>query len=171
MPTRSSPNLAVAAGGRRDAVRSITSRFVLLIAAAAVAPLLVYGLVSVRSLRSGTEQSVNAGNLAVARQIAERLAAYFDNNRRVLGSIGGQLQGTQLGTGSRSGSSGTTCSISRSSGRSRVRRAGRRRSPRAGREHPRRLSPPGVPGADDRSTSRRRARRDALPTTTIAVRW
>ena len=77
-------------------MRKITSRFVLFIAIAAVLPLFVYGLVSVASLRRGTEQSVGRGNQAVAQQIAARIRLYFDNNFRVLSSIGAELQGTQL---------------------------------------------------------------------------
>ncbi len=77
-------------------MRSITSRFVVLIATAAVLPLVGYGLISVRSLRTGTEESVSRGNLAVANQIAQRISQYFDNNVRVLESIGTQLSGTQL---------------------------------------------------------------------------
>lgn len=77
-------------------MRGITGRFVVLIATAAVAPLLIYGVVSVRSLRSGTTQSVGAGNTAVATEIADRIHLYFQNNQRVLGSIASQLQGTQL---------------------------------------------------------------------------
>ena len=77
-------------------MRSISSRIVLLIAAAAIAPLVVYGIVSITSLRGATEQSVNAGNLAVAQQIAERIVLYFDNTRRILSSVAGQVQGTQL---------------------------------------------------------------------------
>ena len=77
-------------------MRSISSRIVLLIAGAAVAPLLVYGIVSIGSLRRGTEQSVTGGNLAVARQISERIAQYFDNTRRILSSVADQIQGTQL---------------------------------------------------------------------------
>ena len=42
-------------------MKSITSRFVMLIATAAVAPLVIYGVVSVRQLRSGTEESVTEG--------------------------------------------------------------------------------------------------------------
>ena len=76
--------------------RGITSRFVLLIATAAVLPLIVYGLVSIESLRRGTGQSVSRGNQEVARQIAKQIGQYFDNNVRVLASIGLQLQGTQL---------------------------------------------------------------------------
>ena len=75
---------------------SITNRFVLLIATAAVAPLLVYGIVSVTSLRTGTQTSVIDGNLRVADQIAERIRLYIDNNVRVLRSVGAQLSGTQL---------------------------------------------------------------------------
>ena len=77
-------------------MRRITSRFVLLIASAAVAPLVVYGLVSIWNLRTGTEQSVRAGNLNVARQVAEQIQLYIDNNIRVLRSVGLELQGVDL---------------------------------------------------------------------------
>ena len=77
-------------------MRRITSRFVLLIATAGVLPLVVYGLVSVKSLRQGTEQSVGRGNQAVAEQVAVRIKLYFENNRRVLSSIGMEIGGTQL---------------------------------------------------------------------------
>jgi len=58
-------------------VNRITSRFVLLIATAAVAPLVVYGVVSVSSLRKGTQVSVREGNLRVAQQIAEQVRLYL----------------------------------------------------------------------------------------------
>lgn len=77
-------------------MKSITSRFVLMIASAAVAPLLIYGVVSIGSLRSGVEQSAQNGNAAVATQIAERIQLYFEFNERVLRSIAAQLQGTDL---------------------------------------------------------------------------
>jgi hypothetical protein len=77
-------------------MRRITGRFVLLIATAAVLPLVIYGLVSVQSLRKGTEQSVGAGNQAVAQQVAYRIELYFNNNIRVLSSIATQIRGTQL---------------------------------------------------------------------------
>jgi signal transduction histidine kinase len=77
-------------------MRRITSRFVLLIATAAILPLMGYGFVSVWSLRKGTEESVSRGNQAVAGQIAERIQLYFDNSRRVLESIGTEFRGTQL---------------------------------------------------------------------------
>ena len=74
----------------------ITSRFVLLIATAAVLPLAVFGGVSITSLQTGTEQSVGYGNRGVAEQIAGRIALYFENNLRVLQSIGAEIRGTQL---------------------------------------------------------------------------
>ena len=77
-------------------MKSITSRFVLLIVTAAVLPLVLYGFVSFRSLRAGTEESVAKGNLAVAQQIAKRISLYFENNLRVLTSIGTELRNTQL---------------------------------------------------------------------------
>jgi signal transduction histidine kinase len=77
-------------------VKTITSRIVLLIASAGIAPLLIYGGVSLRSLRSGTEQSVNAGNTEIATQIGDRIEGYFENNRRLLVSLAEQIQGTQL---------------------------------------------------------------------------
>jgi signal transduction histidine kinase len=82
--------------GRRVQVTGIRARFAMLVATAAVAPLLIYGVVSVGSLRSATEQSVATGNTAVARQIALRIQQYFENNGRVLASLGQELAGTQL---------------------------------------------------------------------------
>ena len=74
----------------------IRARFAMLVATAAVAPLLIYGIVSVGSLRAATEQSVAAGNSAVAQQVALRIQQYFENNGRVLSSLGQELAGTQL---------------------------------------------------------------------------
>ena len=74
----------------------ITSRFVMLIATAAVAPLVIYGVVSIGNLREGTRRSVNQGNLRLAEQVAARLRLYIDNNARVLRSIGQEISGTDL---------------------------------------------------------------------------
>jgi signal transduction histidine kinase len=77
-------------------MKRITGRFVLLIATAAVLPLILYGYVSVKNLTVGTEQSVRNGNQAVAQQIAAQIKLYFDNSHRVLASIGTQIRSTQL---------------------------------------------------------------------------
>jgi two-component system, NtrC family, sensor kinase len=77
-------------------MKRITGRFVLLIATAAVLPLLLYGLISVTKLTDGTEQSVTGGNQALAQQIAAQIKLYFDNSHRVLVSVAENLRGTQL---------------------------------------------------------------------------
>lgn len=77
-------------------MRSITARFVLLIVTAAVVPLLLFAVVSVRSLRQGTERSVSEGNLNVAARAAEQVSAYVADNVAVLRAIGAELHGTRL---------------------------------------------------------------------------
>jgi signal transduction histidine kinase len=77
-------------------MKRITSRFVLLIATAAVLPLIVYGFVSMGRLREGTETSVREGNLEVAEQVASQLKLYIDNNARILRSVGQELSATSL---------------------------------------------------------------------------
>ena len=87
--------------GRRGAhaslkVRRITSRFVLLIATAAVLPLVVYGGVSIQSLKAGTYANVLEGNTKVAKQAAEEVDLYMQHNTRVLRSVGAELGATGL---------------------------------------------------------------------------
>jgi signal transduction histidine kinase len=77
-------------------MKSITSRFVMLIATAAVAPLMIYGLVSMLQLRNGTEESVANGNLGIARQAAAQINQYIENNERILRSISVDLRTTGL---------------------------------------------------------------------------
>jgi signal transduction histidine kinase len=77
-------------------MRRITSRFVLLIATAAVLPLVVYGIVSVNSLRTGTGASIRDGNLKVATQAVEQVSMYLRHNTRVLQSVGSELGATGL---------------------------------------------------------------------------
>ena len=77
-------------------MKTITARIVLLIASAGVAPLLIYGMLSVQGLRSGAEESVKAGNLEIGMQIGDRIEEYFENNRRLLSSLSEQLHGIQL---------------------------------------------------------------------------
>jgi signal transduction histidine kinase len=77
-------------------VRRITSRFILLIATAAVLPLLVYGFWSINSLRTGTDISVRKGNENVAKQVAEQVTMYMKHNQRVLQAVGSELGSTAL---------------------------------------------------------------------------
>jgi hypothetical protein len=77
-------------------MRRITSRFVLLIATAAILPLVVYGWVSISSLREGTRASVLDGNVKVAKQVAEQVSMYMRHNTRVLQSVGSELGATNM---------------------------------------------------------------------------
>ena len=77
-------------------MRRITSRFMMLIATAAVLPLVIYGLVSLGRLKEGTERSIREGNLEVAEQVAGQLKLYIDNNARILRSLAGELTATAL---------------------------------------------------------------------------
>jgi signal transduction histidine kinase len=64
----------------------------MLIATAAVAPLVIYGVVSIVSLKRGIHDSVEAGNLRVAQQIATQIEQYMTHNERVLKSLGLEVQ-------------------------------------------------------------------------------
>ncbi|HSL20279.1 MAG TPA: sensor histidine kinase [Vicinamibacterales bacterium] len=77
-------------------MRSITTKLILLIMTAAVLPLLLFGFVSVSSLRDGTRESVREGNTNVATRAAEQISAYVANSVAVLHAIGAELNGTRL---------------------------------------------------------------------------
>ena len=76
-------------------MKSIKARFVLFMAIAAVAPLLAYGFISVRSLAESTEQSVTDGNLNVATRAAEQVSQYIENNTKVLRALAADLRETR----------------------------------------------------------------------------
>ena len=63
-----------------------------MIATAAIAPLVLYGFVSIYQLRNGTRESVQEGNLRVAQQVAEQISQYVRHNTRTLRSIGLELR-------------------------------------------------------------------------------
>jgi signal transduction histidine kinase len=76
-------------------MKSLTARFVLFMAIAAVAPLLAYGVVSVQSLATSTRESVRTGNLNVATRAAEQVDQYLQNNIKVLRALGADLRDTR----------------------------------------------------------------------------
>ena len=92
-------------------MRRITSRFACSSAAAGILPLLVYGSISIVSLRSDTT-SVITGNENVARRAAEQIGLYVQTNVDILQSVAGNLADTDLDPGSRTASSRMTCCIS-----------------------------------------------------------
>lgn len=77
-------------------MRRITSRFVMLIATAAVAPLVIYGAISAGRLSAGIQASVREGNTRIAEQVASQLSLYIDTSARVLRSVGSEITGTSL---------------------------------------------------------------------------
>ena len=77
-------------------IRHISTRFALLLALAAVVPLISYGIVSILSLRSGTRQSVVQGNQNVATRAAEEISRYVTTNAELLKALAANLQDTGL---------------------------------------------------------------------------
>jgi signal transduction histidine kinase len=76
--------------------RHIATRFALLLALAAVVPLIAYGVVSILSLRSGTRQSVVQGNANVAARAVEEIRGYITTNAELLKALAANLQDTGL---------------------------------------------------------------------------
>ena len=68
----------------------------MLLAAAGILPLLVYGAVSIFSLRDATRRSVISGNENVARRVAEQIGLYVQTNVDILQSVAGNLTDTNL---------------------------------------------------------------------------
>ena len=77
-------------------ISKISTRFALLMAAAAVLPLLAYGAVSIFSLRTGAQEAVIQGNLNVARRAAEQIEQYVTSSVRILKAVSADLQQTAL---------------------------------------------------------------------------
>lgn len=74
----------------------IATRFALLLAAAAVLPLLAYGAVSIRSLSVSAEQTVTQGHIDVARRAAREIEIYVTSSVRILNAVAADLQDTDL---------------------------------------------------------------------------
>src|ERR1700733_13644930 len=77
-------------------IRHIATRFALLLAIAAVLPLLAYGFISLVSLQRGTHDSIVIGNQNVATRAAEEIQRYVSTNAELLKAIAADLQETGL---------------------------------------------------------------------------
>ncbi len=77
-------------------MKRISTQFAVLLALAAVMPLLAYGAVSMVSLRSGARETVRNGNIAVARRVGEQIQLYVVNSVRILNAVAADLQQTRL---------------------------------------------------------------------------
>jgi signal transduction histidine kinase len=80
----------------RPRIRRIAVRLALLLAAAAVAPLVAYGAVSMLTLQRGTRTSIISGNENVATRAAEEIRRYVLLNAELLKALGADLQNTGL---------------------------------------------------------------------------
>lgn len=77
-------------------IRHIATRFALILAAAAILPLIGYGVWSLVTLQRGTRDSIVTGNLNVAARAAEEIRRYIFSNAEILKSLGADLQNTGL---------------------------------------------------------------------------
>jgi len=77
-------------------IRRIAVRFALLLAAAAVIPLIAFGIISILSLQRGTHESIVAGNANVATRAAEEIRRYLVENAAILTALAADLQDTGL---------------------------------------------------------------------------
>ena len=77
-------------------MKKISTRFAVMMAAAAVVPLLAYGAVSIVSVRSGARQAVISGNREVARRVGEQIEQYVTLNIRILNAVAADIQQTDL---------------------------------------------------------------------------
>lgn len=77
-------------------MKSIRSRFAMLVVTASITPLVLYGIISIASLRRATSESVRAGNLHLAAQAANQISLYLSNNIKVLRAAGDNLEDTRL---------------------------------------------------------------------------
>jgi signal transduction histidine kinase len=79
-------------------IRRIAVRFALLLALAAIVPLIAYGVVSIWSLQRGTRESIVTGNQNVATRAADEIHRYVVTNAEILKALSADLQDTGLET-------------------------------------------------------------------------
>jgi len=77
-------------------IRHIATRFALIFVGAALLPLIIFGIVSILSLRTGTRDSIVAGNLNVAARAAAAIRGYVSSHSDMLKALAADLQNTGL---------------------------------------------------------------------------
>ncbi len=153
-------------------MRRITYRFVLLIASAAIAPLLLYGVISIRNLQQGTESTVREGNRRLANQVSEEIFQYMRaQHPRACRRWVRSCAAPTWSRGSRRKCSGLSPTISPSSERLRSSAPAAVSSPRAASARPlSRYRPPEPIGTNDVFIAPLDLDEANLPRTTIAIR-
>lgn len=74
---------------------TIRARLAWLVAFAAVAPLVVYGAISIASLRTGTRDSVRASHGQLVIEAEKQISQYLEHNVKMLRGLAGVLTSTQ----------------------------------------------------------------------------
>jgi signal transduction histidine kinase len=77
-------------------VKKISTRFALMMAAAAVVPLLAYGAVSIFSVREGAQRAIKLGNQDIARRVGEQMQQYVIGYIRILHAVAADIHQTEL---------------------------------------------------------------------------
>jgi signal transduction histidine kinase len=77
-------------------IRHIATRFAIVLAIAAMLPLVAYGVWSLLTLERGTRDSVVTGNLNVATRAAEEIRRYIVGDAEILKALAADLQNTGL---------------------------------------------------------------------------
>ena len=77
-------------------IRHIATRLALILALAAVVPLVGFGIVSLLSLQEGTRTSVMAGNRNVAERAADEIRRYVSGHANILTALAATLQDAGL---------------------------------------------------------------------------
>ena len=80
----------------RFRIGGIRGQFALILALAAILPLIAYGAVSILNLQRGTRESVVTGNQRVASRAAEEIRRYISGHAEILRALASQLQNTGL---------------------------------------------------------------------------
>ena len=77
-------------------MKTLRVRFAVMLATAAVVPMMIYGAVSIYSLRVGTRASLIDGNLNVALQVGEQVSRYISTSHKILLALAADLDATNL---------------------------------------------------------------------------
>jgi signal transduction histidine kinase len=80
----------------RFRIGGIRAQLALILALAAVLPLIAYGAVSILNLQRGTRESVVTGNQRVASRAAEEIRRFISGHAEILRALASQLQNTGL---------------------------------------------------------------------------
>src|SRR3989338_8644985 len=77
-------------------MKKISSKLILFLALSALAPLLLFGIISILSSRNTAYKSISEGNLNVAVRAAEQIDLYVTNGIRILNAIAQNINRTNL---------------------------------------------------------------------------